>query len=426
MEVPPPVAQSAGQKGSGWKKIALGCGGLVALVVLAVAAWFIYDMMQSASLLAAAKEKQAQGDYEGAVSDLQTLMTEYSSFNEADEAAVLLPQVRFEWADALREQGEFEEALQRFDQVGDPARAEEIAEGKLQTRLEWGEALVEEQQFAEAQQQFDQVMTEAQTGPLYDQARAALPDVYIGLSEESFEQGDVATAFAHLSNVFENYQSGEGRQQAIESFQQLVEPLYTTAQQQRGVGEFAQAESAMVAIINYAPEHSLTAQIQSELPALYFEWGQALAAAERYEEASGVYQHLLDTYPESEFTPQATTALIDARVAAIGQSGQAGQLPPPQAAAASGDSSVTYEVANDTVCTIEVLMSGPTSQALTLQAQTSNQVQLEAGTYNLVVQIDETASTGSDCQDVIPFTGESVFESGTVYQSSFYIETTPQ
>jgi tetratricopeptide (TPR) repeat protein len=405
--------------------LVLGCGGFIGVVALVVAAWFLYDMLQSSNLLASARANREAGNYAAAVQELQTLQSDYSSFGAADEARALLPQVRLEWANALRDQGAYAEALLRYDEVADLALADVIAQGKQQTRLEWGNALLQEGEFARAQEQFDQVLAEAEEGsPIYNEARAALPAVYVGLAEEALAEGDVTRAFANLSTVLRDYQSGEGRERALASFRSMVEPLYAAAQQQRSSSNYTQAEPMLVAIANYAPDDPLAAQVESELPAFYFEWGNALFAAEQFEDAVGVYEHLLETYPESEFAPQANAALIDAQVVAIRRSEAAGALPAPQASGGSGDAStVTYEVENDTECPIVVLMSGPQSQALRLAASAIDEVELEAGLYTLVVKTDEEAGLGPPCQDIIPFTGESTFESGTIYRSSFYIET---
>lgn len=420
--------QGGTRKKSSLGRLALGCGGLIGVVVLVVAAWFLYDMVQSTRLLASARANREAGNYAAAVQELQTLQSDYGSFDAADEARDMLPQVRLEWAEALRDEGAYAEALLRYDEVASLALADAIAQGKQQTRLEWGQALLQEEEFAQAQEQFDLVLAEAQEGsPIYNEARAALPDVYVGLAEAALAEGDVTRAFANLSTVFRDYQSGEGREKALASFRAMVEPLYAVAQQQRSSSNYAQAEPMLVAIANHAPDNPLAAQVQSELPAFYFEWGNALFAAEQFEAAVDVYKHLLDTYPESEFAAQANTGLIDAQVAAISQSGAAGALPAPQASGGSGDAStVTYEVENDTECPIVVLMSGPQSQALRLAASSTNEVELEAGLYNLVVQTDEEAGLSEHCQDIIPFTGESTFESGTIYRSSFYIETTTE
>lgn len=430
MQLPPSAPGIPGQpqqKSGTWNTLrgcALAVVGLVVLSCVGIFGVFLYQGWQSDRLFAAAQEKQAAGDYAGAVTDLETLMRDYESFEEADEAVKLLPQVNLEWANALREEQQFEAALEKYVAVTDKELADQVREGQLETRADWGDALLTEQQFTAAQEQYEQVLAEEEAGtPLGDRVRAALPDVYVGLAEEAREAGDVQTAFARLNYVFQNYQTGAGRDKAVATFTSMTEPLYNLTQQQRTDGKFADAESALVAITTYTPDTPLATQVQSELPAFYLEWGQALVAADNFEDAVKVYQYLLDTYPDSEVAAQASAALVDAEVAAIARSGEAGVLPPPQAAGSSGGELAVYDVSNDTVCPIVVLLSGPQSQAVKLAPQTNQQVETTAGTYNIVVKTDDDLELSSDCQNIIPFTGQNEMEAGMIYQSSFYIET---
>lgn len=431
MQLPPssvPGAPVQPQKKGGVGNVIRGCilvvVGLVALSCIGIFGAYLFQVWQSNNLLATAKEKQTNGDYAGAVSNLETILADYKSLDAAQEASTLLPQANLNWANALREEGKFEEALNRYDKVSDKALASEVQEGQLETRLDWGDALVKKSQFADAQEQYEQVLSVAEAGTsLGDRARAALPEVYVGLAEEAREAGDVATAFEHLNYVFENYQTGDGRDKAVASFGQLAEPLHALAQQDRSKKNYDAAERALTAILQHTPDTPLATEVQGELPALYFEWGQALASAEEFDKAAEVYQRLLTTYPDSELAAQATTALIDAQVAAITRSGEAGSLPPPQATGNSGGEQAVYDVTNDTVCPIVVLMSGPQSQQVKLDPKANQQVEVTPGAYNIVVKTDDGVQLSSDCQNIIPFTGENTLESGMIYQSSFYIET---
>jgi tetratricopeptide (TPR) repeat protein len=427
--VPPPPAMTpvpAPRRG-GLKRLALGCGGTIGVLLILVFGAFFFQMWQANNLLAAAQTKRGGGDYEGAVRDLLTLQADYSSFDAAEEAAALLPEVRIEWAGALREQGQFEESLARYDEVSSPAHAEQVATGKLETELAWGGALVGEKQFDAALTHYNLVLDGAPAdSDLAERAVAALPDAYVGLAENALAQDDVKGAFEHLSFVFENYAEGPGREKAAASFAQLADPLYALAQEERGTGRYADAESHLLAIADHAAETPLAQQVAAEFPPFYLEWGQALAADGQPTEAAKVLQYLLDTYPASELVPQAESALIDAEVAAVASSGQAGELPAPEVSGSTGSDLSTYDIANDTVCPLVVLMSGPQSQMVRLDPQTSRAVDVTSGAYQLVVRINEDQADSDACRNVSPFTGNSTFEPGMSYSSSFYIETTTQ
>jgi tetratricopeptide (TPR) repeat protein len=404
--------------------IALGCVGMCAILVLPIAGWFFFDMWQANQLMAEAREQRAAGDYGAAVTTLERVINEYESFTEADEAAATLPQVRFEWAEALREAGEYEEALERYAEVDDPALAEQADAAILETRLEWGDALVESEAFGAALEQYEAVLAiTTPEAPQAEQARAALPMVYVPLAREALQNGDVELAFERIAFVLDNYQTGPGREAASALVAENAEPLYAYAQQQRRADSYGEAERVLVALINHAEGTPQAEQARTDLPPLYMDWGAALTAAGEHAEAVGVYKFFIENFPESELVPQAETALIDAQVAAVAASGEAGTLPPPQAAAESGGEQAAYDVANDTVCPIVVLLSGPQSQQLALAANGNTQVDVEAGTYQLLVQVDEEQPISAACEDIIPFTGEYTFESGIIYSSSFYIET---
>lgn len=414
-------------KKSGRTKIfGLGCLGLVVLAcALATGIWFL-GSWQSQQLFASAETNRTAGDYEATVTDLEKLIADYDAYDEAQAARALLPEVQLEWAGALRDQGEFETALARYDEVGGVSFAERVAEGKLETRLDWGEALIAEGKFDEALAQFEQVMDEAGPDSVhFDRARAALPEAYVGLAEKALAAGDIPKAYAHLTYMFDNYRAGSGREKALASFQSLAESLYEFAQQNAVDGDYVDAALALSAIVAYAPEATITPQAQAQLPELYLKQGQAAFAAEEYEAAIAAFQTLLDDHPDSEQVVEAEKGLVDAQVAAINQSGTAGELPAPQASGGttSEDLFATYDIENDTTCSIVVLLSGPESQAIALDAQTIQQIDLEPGTYNVVVKTDESADLPSDCRDIIPFTTETLFESGWIYESSFYIRT---
>jgi tetratricopeptide (TPR) repeat protein len=397
------------------------------LLVLLAFGFFFFQMWQAGNLIESAQAKRGSGDYEGAVRDLLTLQADYGSFDEAEQAAALLPEVRLEWAEALREQGRFAESLVRYDEVSSPAHTQAVATGRLETELAWGGALVGERQFDAALTHFQVVLDGAQAGSdLANRARAALPDAYVGLAGEALALGDAKQAFEHLRFVFENYQDEPGYEKALAGFAPLAQPLYDLAQEERGTGRYADAESRLLAITSYAAEAPLAQQVQAEFPAFYLEWGQALAADGQHEEAARVFQYLLNTFPESELVPQAEAALIDAEVATVASSGQAGELPAPEASGSTGSELSTYDIANDTVCPLVVLMSGPQSQMVRLDPQTSKAVDVSAGTYQLVVRINEDQSDSDACKNVSPFIGNSTFEAGMGYSSRFYIETTLQ
>lgn len=413
------------------KTIALGCGGLIGLALLLIIGMFVWQTIQSGNLLESAKANQAAGNYQAAAGELRTLIADYQAFDEADEAKQLLPQLYLEWAAALREEALFEESLVRYDEVTDSQYTEPVAEGKRETRLAWGEALVAEQNFAQALAQVEQVLQEVEANGTRtdegstaqaDRASAALPDVYVGLANQAREAGDVETAYERLNFVLENYETGAGHEKAIASFTELAEAFYNTAQQERSNAQYVIAEDYLLAIVTFTPDIPVAAQVQKEFPAFYFEWGQALMDAPLYSDAIIILEHLVIAYPDSELSAQANATLVDAQVAAITSSGAAGELPAPQTSGeSSGGELVLYDVTNDTICPIIVLMSGPESKATTFDAQTNLQVELPAGSYNIVVQTDDSQELVSDCQNITPFTTESAFESGIIYYSSFYI-----
>ncbi|NJK78772.1 MAG: tetratricopeptide repeat protein [Chloroflexaceae bacterium] len=445
-----PAPAPAPQKGGRTRTFFIGCGVTAALLVLGFIGIAVLGSMaaqRAAALLTTAREQQAAGDYDTALTTLDSVFTDYGTYDAADEARGLYPQLQLESAAALREDGQFEPSLERYDEVLSAAYAErfdagseeyadaveqaaaltdDATTGKLETRLAWGESLTSEGDFAAAQEQIEQVINEAAAGSDIDErARAALPAVYIGRAEEAMTAGDAATAFERLDFVLTNYQSGPGREAALASFATMAEPFYGQAQQHITAGEFATAEDLLVGVINYAPDAPIVSQIRSELPTLYLNWGAAAAAAGNYEEAIGVYEFLIAEFPESELVPQAQTALVDARVAAVAASGTAGELPPPQASGSTGGETSTYDVTNDTVCPILVLLSGPQSQAVEVPSQQNTQFEVQPGIYNLVVQIDEEQTTAPNCMDIIPFTNQSTFDPGFIYTSSFFISIEP-
>jgi len=422
---PFPPAPAAPQGPSRLKRVALGCGGAIGLVIVLFFAVFLYQMWQASSLLESAKAMRAAANYEGSVSDLLTLIADYKSFDEAKEATTLLPEVRLDWAKALREQGKFEDSLARYDEISSPEQTEKVATGKLETHLAWGGALVGEKKFDDALTHYSEVLNKApKCSDLAQRAVDALPDAYVGLADTALASGDAATSFKHLSFVFDNYPSGPGYEKAVASFANLAQPLYDLAQQQRTSGQYADADKELTAITTHAPNSALAQQVQGAVPAFYYEWGQALPNDKQYDEAVKVYKLLLKTYPESEAAKQAQTAMIDAEVAGIASSGQAGALPAPEAAGSSGAELATYEITNDTVCPLTVLMSGPQSQAVKLDPKTTNKVDIAAGSYQVVVKINDELSQSDACSNVTPYTGATPFESGMIYSSSFYIETT--
>lgn len=405
----------------------VGCGALVALcVVIALVGVFLINRERT-QLMEAAATSRAEGAYEAAIGSLETLISDHAESDEAEEARKLIPEIQLEWGKALRDGGEFEEALALYDVVRKGGnRSDAVSTAVFQTRNEWGDALIEVGDFEAALGQFETVLDKTlETTAEYGQARSGVAQAYIGRAEQFVESGDVPSAYSDYSYVFDNYDSGDASEQALTSFgTNMVTPLYAFAAGKEQDGVYSDAALGYEAITLYAPESPEAVEANKRLPEAYFKWARSLADEGEYEQAVETYELLLASYPDSAFVRKAEQGLVDARVAAVEASGTAGVLPPPQAASSASDGSdtATYSVENDTVCPILLLASGPGSQSLQIPAGKLIEQEFEPGTYNIVVQTDDSMELGADCQDIIPFTGESVFEGGYIYESSFYIE----
>lgn len=425
-----PTRQRAQRRSGGWLTIVAG---ILLVVLVVVAGWVFFDYYQSTTLLAAARTQYGARNYAAAAGSLQRLMSEYDRWEAASEARMLLPQVRLDWARALHAQGQYAEALALYDAVDAPNLAAEVLEGGLQARLDWGQALLESGDFAAARDQFAAVQATAapqgglvQFGELDARASAALPRAWLGLAEQALAMGDPIAAYGYLRSVLQAAPTEAEQEQARAIFARLAQPLYDQAQQERSREQFAAAQQKLRDILAYAPATPVATQVGAELPAFYLEWGQALARAGQFAEAAQTYRALVQTYPDSAAAPEAAQRLVDAEVAAIIGSGAAAWLPAPQASATpeSQSATATYALVNETNCPLLLLMSGPDSQAVPLAANTGNDVEVAAGDYRIVVRIHAEAEGGvsSQCEAVLPFTNETTFASGIIYQSAFYLD----
>ena len=405
----------------------LGCGGVVVLCFIVLLVGGLLLVRQRDQLLESAATHRASGNYEAAVADLQTLVSEHAESDQAAEAKSLIPQVELEWAADLRGRGEYLAALEKYGTVNDPAVATAKNEGVWETHLAWGTALLAGKKYAEALKQFNTVTNLAPEGSdVSGRAHAAIPPTYVGLAEEALAAGDIPTAYTHYTTVFENYPSGDGRELALASFAtQFTAPLLAFAQSKMSSQVYSDAVFSYEALVAYAPTSPEAAEALAGLPNAYYLWARQLDEAAEYTAAIEKYEYLLATYPNSEFTDKAQKGMIDAQVAAVNASGDAGQLPSPSrggSGSGSAADTATYIVENDTVCPILLLASGPGSQSLTIPAGQTTESEFLPGTYNVVVQVDGEDKLSADCQNIIPFTGEYIFDGGYEYNSSFYIE----
>lgn len=405
----------------------LGCGGLVVICFIALLVGGLWLNRQKTQLMEAAASNRASGNYETAVANLEQVIADYSDSEEAAEARSTIPQVKLEWAASLREQGEYQAALNKYEELGDDAAvARTRSEGEWATYLAWGQALLTEARFAEAIKRLERVVAEAPAGSeLANQAHELIPSGYLGVADTALAAGDVQGAFSAYDTIFANYATGNGREQALTSFAtHMAAPLATFAAEQMRASQFAEAVAAYEGLVAYAPATSQAAEAEAQLPSAYYSWARQLADTGDYETAIAKYEYLLATFPNSSFQSKAEKGLIDAQVAAVNASGTAGNLPSPRSSGGvtTGDDTALYIVENDTVCPILLLASGPSSQSLAIPAGQTIEADFEPGTYDVVVQTDDNYELTADCQDIIPFTGEYIFEEGYEYNSSFYIE----
>lgn len=363
---------------------AIGCGGLIVLCILFSVGAYLYTERQKTQLMDAAAESRASGNYEVAINNLNQLIDEFPDSEEAADAQATIPEVELEWAIALNESGDY----------------------------------------AAAQEKLESLMT-TESGTIADDARANMAFSYVGLAEQAITNGDVPAAYANYFNVFDEYGSGDGRQAAIDSFAaNFLGPLFEFAQNKENDGVYSDAALGYSAIAEYAPDSVEAAQARALIANAYYGWGLQLADEGSFDEAIEKLEIVVNEYASSEVATAAGEALIDVRVAAVAASGTAGSLPAPLAAGeGDGSDTATYDVENDTICPILLLASGPGSQSLKIPAGTTIQSEFIPGTYNIVVQTDDNEELTDYCQDIIPFTGESIFEGGYIYESSFYIES---
>lgn len=104
---------------------------------------------------------------------------------------------------------------------------------------------------------------------------------------------------------------------------------------------------------------------------------------------------------------------IDAEVAGI-MDGKHGDLPPAKKLSGNSSGVASVKIKNDTIHTLTVLYSGPTSQNSVIAPKASKTINLAQGFYKIAAKVDDPA--------VIPFAGQDTLSGGS-YGSTFYIVT---
>src|SRR4030095_14842821 len=125
------------------------------------------------------------------------------------------------------------------------------------------------------------------------------------------------------------------------------------------------------------------------------------------------YQLVLTKFPGSDAEIEARGRIADVKVALImGQPFP--HLPPAQQAGRIAESNVAkIEVKNDSIYTLTVYYSGPTSQILELKPGETKSVMLSKGKYKI-------AAMGS-APKVRPYAGEDMIAGGFLYQVIFFV-----
>jgi hypothetical protein len=141
--------------------------------------------------------------------------------------------------------------------------------------------------------------------------------------------------------------------------------------------------------------------------------GQEHQAVGRLQQALEEYQTVLKKFPGSDAEIEARGRIADVQVALImGQPFT--QLPQAQQAGRIADANVAkLEVKNDSIYTLTVYYSGPTSQILELKPGETQSVVISKGNYKV-------AARGSDPK-VRPFAGEEMIAGGFLYQVVFFV-----
>jgi tetratricopeptide (TPR) repeat protein len=176
------------------------------------------------------------------------------------------------------------------------------------------------------------------------------------------------------------------------------------------------------------------ANVLSDLPAdVLFTWATKFQQEKSYDSAMILYETLLLYYPESQYASQAEKASIDTQIAIIAEGihGVLPPLPPPTPQQLEGKAELT--IINDTPYTLTVLLSGPTTKSIIIQASPGSHeywlgpfsgppddamrdgITLEPGVYRMVAKVDETGVT--------PYYGEITLNGDSQYDDWFYIRT---
>ncbi|MFZ5918572.1 MAG: tetratricopeptide repeat protein [Chloroflexota bacterium] len=289
---------------------------------------------------------------------------------------------------------------------------------------QWAAGLLAEGNYQVAIEKYRLILARyPQTAPGQEAAQQEA-EAHLAWARQLAQAGEYALAVDKLQIVLEEF---SGTQMAAQAETELAD-LFTAAGQKLNANSPCDAAPILAAFA--AGDSSWAAEANALMPQAFYGCGQAEHRAERYATAITAYETLIANYPNSPLIPEAQAALVDARVADIEAKGTS-ELPPPQRSGSAPAGVAEVVISNDSPEQLEVLLSGPGSQSLTMEkcgpCQTyfvaplscpekgpQATVTLTPGRYKVVVRAISDPS-------VRPWSGTWNLDSGNEYFNCFFI-----
>lgn len=423
----------------------------------------------------AARLREA-GDHEGAIARWHHVAEAYPNTPAAGEAQAALPTLYREWASQLGQTGDHEAAIAQYETVleGYPvALNREGAEVALvELYLAWAAQLRDAEDHAGAIRAYETVLRQYPDAPPAAQAAAQAAEAHRARASRLRADGrwkqaieaygtilrayqDTPTA-AHAGTwIAETYGAWAAALRAAGDYEGAIEKLATVLEAHPGTPTASEAEAALGELYEFAVQDAaegegcaavtiLDALIEAGsalagegaalMPQARYRCGSARFAAGEYGAAIAQYEALLERYPDHPLANDARAALVDAQVTDIRQRGT-GELPPPQERGTAPPGSAVVVISNDSPERLEVLLSGPGSQSLTIDPCPTCKTYSIVGpifcpeegpraTITLLPGSYEVVVRAIDDPSIVPWSGEWALEDGREYFNCFYIVTT--
>ncbi len=377
--------------------------------------------------------------------DLYLSRDDGPSGDSHDLAREAIASCRYGWAGWLRQNGDFEQALEKYlDLLDDDVYGEDVRRDVPETCYQWAESLEEGGMFSGALETYLLLLDDYSQHPFLEgeygsEARKAIPRVCFAWAsslegEERFEE-----ALEKYGLIVSNYSSypypGDYASQAEE---RMPGCYYDWASSLIGEGRYDEGLEKYSVVLEEYPDSDYASDEAAGIlgdvpPDILYGAASKCREAEEYDTAIMLFKGVADYSLDPDVARDAEKAAIETEIERIYKE-KHGELPSPRKETdkdLGGDCELT--VINDTPYELTILMSGPETRSIVIRASPNSSIKVlppmgfqrppqeaERATLTLKPGSYDVAAKVSDPR-VIPFYGKWSLEKDAEYSRWMYI-----